>query len=522
MQEAMTIDGLRWYGPALGTPRSPLLAFTVDGVDPVRLAEGLNLEGVEARAGCHCATLAHRDLGLTPPASCRLSFALYTSPDDVARAMDAVRRVVRDLRPLVAAHASRAAAAGPAVVAAEAQPVVHPAGHVVVRVHAQGDDLVAAVERPRVAAGGHRRTRARDRGTPGRSRWTPARARRASSSMCAAHATSRSPSRTPNQATTPGSSTVALCRGLARASSAVTSSSRSASTGSTRTSGAGGAVRGQHPLPVVADAGHDAGREAGRQQGERAERHRDAADVPGQPRAARAAGPPPTAGSATHREVVGASAASAGPRPRRSSSPQPRSGRRRVDHPADERVAAARGHQLVVRRERTDRHQWVPMPIRSCSRRSGPGAHQFHSPSSVMVAGTSSIRTSVASIATATHQRDAGLLDHQHLGGHQPGEHDDHEQRRGRDDPAGPLQAGGHRLVVRQPEVVLLLDPGQQEHLVVHRQAEPEGQHQRRDGRLDAPGRGEGQQPLQVPVARTPRRPRRARRRARSGSSAGP
>jgi cysteine desulfurase/selenocysteine lyase len=95
MQEAMTIDGLSWYGPALGTPRSPLLAFTVDGLDPMQLAQGLDLEGVEARAGCHCATLAHRDLGLNPPASCRLSFALYTSPDDIARAMDAVRRVAR-------------------------------------------------------------------------------------------------------------------------------------------------------------------------------------------------------------------------------------------------------------------------------------------------------------------------------------------------------------------------------------------------------------------------------------------
>src|SRR6185312_3575543 len=29
--------------------------------------------GVESRAGCHCATLAHHALGLNPPASCRLS-----------------------------------------------------------------------------------------------------------------------------------------------------------------------------------------------------------------------------------------------------------------------------------------------------------------------------------------------------------------------------------------------------------------------------------------------------------------
>jgi cysteine desulfurase/selenocysteine lyase len=73
------IPGLTVYGPAPG--------------DPMRLADGLNALGVESRAGCHCATLAHHDLGLTPPASCRLSFAFYTSPDDVERAVDAVRRV---------------------------------------------------------------------------------------------------------------------------------------------------------------------------------------------------------------------------------------------------------------------------------------------------------------------------------------------------------------------------------------------------------------------------------------------
>jgi cysteine desulfurase/selenocysteine lyase len=96
--EAMAIDGLRWYGPAAGVPRSPLLAFNVAGVDPFALAEELGREGVEARAGCHCATLAHRDLGMDPPASCRLSFAVYNTRDDVAHAMDAVRRVSERLR----------------------------------------------------------------------------------------------------------------------------------------------------------------------------------------------------------------------------------------------------------------------------------------------------------------------------------------------------------------------------------------------------------------------------------------
>jgi cysteine desulfurase/selenocysteine lyase len=96
--EAMTIDGLRWYGPTAGVPRSPLLAFNVADVDPFALAEELGREGVEARAGCHCATLAHRELDMDPPASCRLSFALYNSRDDVAHATDAVRRVSNRLR----------------------------------------------------------------------------------------------------------------------------------------------------------------------------------------------------------------------------------------------------------------------------------------------------------------------------------------------------------------------------------------------------------------------------------------
>lgn len=95
MDAAHDIAGLTVYGPAPGTPRSPLVAFNLAGTDPRSVADELNRLGVESRAGCHCATLAHRDLGLTPPASCRLSFALYTSAEDVDRAMDALRYVAR-------------------------------------------------------------------------------------------------------------------------------------------------------------------------------------------------------------------------------------------------------------------------------------------------------------------------------------------------------------------------------------------------------------------------------------------
>jgi cysteine desulfurase/selenocysteine lyase len=53
----------------------------------------LNDAGVESRAGCHCATLAHRDLALEPAASCRLSFYLYNTPAEVDQAVAAVTAI---------------------------------------------------------------------------------------------------------------------------------------------------------------------------------------------------------------------------------------------------------------------------------------------------------------------------------------------------------------------------------------------------------------------------------------------
>lgn len=90
-----TVPGIRIFGPRSGSPRAPLVAFTVAGMSPFALAEALNARGVESRAGCHCATLAHHDLGLDPPASCRLSFAVYNTQSDVDRAVSAVHDAVR-------------------------------------------------------------------------------------------------------------------------------------------------------------------------------------------------------------------------------------------------------------------------------------------------------------------------------------------------------------------------------------------------------------------------------------------
>ena len=87
------IPGITIYGQADAARRTSLVAFNLAGRDPVTVAGDLNRAGIESRAGCHCATLAHHALGLDPPASCRLSFYLYNTPDEVDQAVAAVAAI---------------------------------------------------------------------------------------------------------------------------------------------------------------------------------------------------------------------------------------------------------------------------------------------------------------------------------------------------------------------------------------------------------------------------------------------
>jgi cysteine desulfurase/selenocysteine lyase len=87
------IDGLTIYGQAAGVERAPVVAFTLDGMSPFTVAEQLDRRGIESRAGCRCATLAHRAIGLDPPATCRLSFWIYNTVDEVDRAVADVAEI---------------------------------------------------------------------------------------------------------------------------------------------------------------------------------------------------------------------------------------------------------------------------------------------------------------------------------------------------------------------------------------------------------------------------------------------
>jgi len=87
------IPSIKVYGPKDPENRTSLVAFTCDHMGPFEIAEELKKLGVESRAGCHCATLAHHYYQLNPPASCRLSFYIYNDLKDVQKACLAVKKI---------------------------------------------------------------------------------------------------------------------------------------------------------------------------------------------------------------------------------------------------------------------------------------------------------------------------------------------------------------------------------------------------------------------------------------------
>ena len=120
------------------------------------------------------------------------------------------------------------------------------------------------------------------------------------------------------------------------------------------------------------------------------------------------------------------------------------------------------------------------------------GRYQFQSPISSIDDGTSTRRTIVASMKMANGEAEAEQLEVAVLAEDERAEDADHDRRRGGDHAAGRGETVGDGLRVVAGAVVLLADAGQQEDLVVHREAEDDGeQHHRRPG-LDRALRGRG------------------------------
>ena len=84
------IDGLRIYGRA--PEKGPILAFNMHAAHAHDIATVIDRAGVAVRAGTHCAMPLLAHFGAT--SSCRASFALYNTHDEVEALVTGLRRVL--------------------------------------------------------------------------------------------------------------------------------------------------------------------------------------------------------------------------------------------------------------------------------------------------------------------------------------------------------------------------------------------------------------------------------------------
>ena len=94
-QKLESIDGLKILGPS-AEQRCGLVSFVVDGVSPQDISILLDQQGVAIRAGHHCAMPLHQHLGIK--SSCRASFYLYNTVEEVDQFVDALQTVLAKLR----------------------------------------------------------------------------------------------------------------------------------------------------------------------------------------------------------------------------------------------------------------------------------------------------------------------------------------------------------------------------------------------------------------------------------------
>jgi selenocysteine lyase/cysteine desulfurase len=83
------------FGPASEQGRVAVVSLGIEGTDPQDVAAILDQSfGIETRAGLHCAPGAHRAIGsFDAGGTVRLSVGPFTTSDDVAAAIDALRQI---------------------------------------------------------------------------------------------------------------------------------------------------------------------------------------------------------------------------------------------------------------------------------------------------------------------------------------------------------------------------------------------------------------------------------------------
>jgi len=93
MKRLAEIPGLSVLGPKDIRKRSGVISFVIQGIHPHDIGSFLNEEGIMIRVGDHCAKPLHKKFKI--PASSRMSFYVYNDKEDVERAVNSLKKLVR-------------------------------------------------------------------------------------------------------------------------------------------------------------------------------------------------------------------------------------------------------------------------------------------------------------------------------------------------------------------------------------------------------------------------------------------
>ncbi len=91
-EKLSAVQGIEFLGPEDIEKRSGVLSFVIDGIHPHDVGSFLDEQGIMIRVGDHCAKPLHRKLKI--PASCRISFHMYNTKEDIDRVADALQKLV--------------------------------------------------------------------------------------------------------------------------------------------------------------------------------------------------------------------------------------------------------------------------------------------------------------------------------------------------------------------------------------------------------------------------------------------
>ena len=92
--QARMIEGIKIYGDFSSAERCPIVSLNIRDYDSGDVSDALFTDyGIAVRSGAHCAPLMHQALGTVEQGAVRFRFSHYNSPDEVKRAVDALREL---------------------------------------------------------------------------------------------------------------------------------------------------------------------------------------------------------------------------------------------------------------------------------------------------------------------------------------------------------------------------------------------------------------------------------------------